>query len=117
MRAATKSRCKCSAGTRAMISSLIDRARDYAAVALGWWIEGLWLGVPPRLRRHLRPRDRVVVRLDRAITVETLPGDRDTQTPTATLTLDTSQPEERLAESLRFAAGADVTVVLPRTLG
>lgn len=99
---------------------MIDRLVDAAVRALNWWLEGLWLGLPTRLRaRWFRERERVIVRLsDREATVECPPNASTAAPRTVVAALDDPAAADTVRSACGFAEDADVIAALcrPRAL-
>jgi general secretion pathway protein L len=95
-----------------VIESLLTATRT----AVAWWIEGLWLGVPTRLRAFFEQRPQIVVRLvaDTAH-VEFLDESRNNAAITS-IAFDDPEPAVKLGAILAAAANADVTALLPRSI-
>jgi len=88
----------------------LERALDRAYAAVNWWLEGLWTGLPPRVRNLLfAERAELVVRL--AGTTVTA-----CRAHAGIVTVDTrsADAEAAVAQVVSDARATDVTLVLPR---
>jgi general secretion pathway protein L len=88
----------------------LDAALDRVYTAVNWWLEGLWLGLPPHMRKALfAERAEVIARMARnSVTVGPSNGEA--------VTIDTraADAEARIEQLVPDARVIDVTVVLPR---
>lgn len=94
-----------------MIESILSRA----IAALTWWIDGLWMALPIRIRTALFvTRDRVVVRIagDQA-TIELI-SPEGAEPRSAVVALNQSDAGAMLRSQLPLSEQPEVTVVLPR---
>jgi general secretion pathway protein L len=88
----------------------LERTLDRAYAAVNWWLEGLWIGLPPRLRKRLfAERAEFVVRLaGNTVSVGLAHAEA--------VTVDTRGTDAKaaVARLVSHAQATDVTLVLPR---
>lgn len=92
-----------------------EKLQDTAIELLGWWLDGLWLGVPRRLRRTwLRTRDRLLIRFEGdKVGIEHVDGDSGEVTESLRLALDEGDVASELKSRISNCETARVTLLLP----
>ena len=88
----------------------LEQALDRAYGAVNWWLEGLWIGLPPRVRKVLfAERAKLVVRLEGNAVIA-----GRAHAEAVAIDMRSVDAKAQIAQLVPDARATDVTVLLPR---